>query len=258
MASPEFKVSPEQLQALETEREQLSRELEAAQQKQELLAQALREKEAVQAAPIAPVKVETPRPYVPTPSYNNTARVHSPKSKRGFLLALGGAFVASLFGGMYLMDGYETQNIPQAKVGGFYVNFDNAPKVQQTPPPINTVPAPIVRTGRIVNVEGGLALTPGASCTMVVKPNDLGNFNCRVNVTCENMYGGQSIVYGAEATGYGNCSWSGSTPLRFADRSATWQDGDGLLSYDLTKGMISIGDTNLNLDGYLVEIAINR
>jgi hypothetical protein len=252
MASPEFKVSPEQLQALEAEREQLSRELEASQKKQEALAQALREKETAQAAP-----VETPRPYVPTPSYN-TARVHAPKSKKGFLLALGGAFVASLFGGMYLMDGCEAPSVPQARVGGFYVNYDNAPKVQQAPKPVSTAPAPIVRTGRITNVEGGLALAPGASCTMLVKPNDLGNFNCRVNVTCENMYGGQSIVYGADATGYGNCTWSGSTPLRFADRAATWQDGDGLLSYDLNKGMISIGDTNLNLDGYLVEIAINR
>ena len=85
MASPEFKVSPEQLRALELEREQLAHELEAAQQKQEFLAQALREKETLQTAPIAPVNVniEIPRAYTPTPSYN-TARVHAPQAKRGF------------------------------------------------------------------------------------------------------------------------------------------------------------------------------
>lgn len=259
MASPEFKVSPEQLRALEVEREQLSRELEAAQQKQEALAQALRAKEEQVAKPIeapaAPLKVEAPRSYTPTPS--NTARVHAPKPKRGFLLALGGAFMVSLFGGMYMMEDCQSSQTAQTKVGNFYVNYDNTPKVQPAKP-VSTTPAPIVRTGYITNVEGGLALAPGAACKMVVRPNDLGNFNCRVSVTCENMYGSQSIVYGADATGYGNCSWSGATPLRFSDRSATWQDGDGLLSYDLNKGMISIGDTNLNLDGYLVEIAITR
>ena len=260
MASPEFKVSPEQLRALELEREQLSRELEAAQLKQEALAQALRTKEEQTAkpveAPVAPTPVEIPRAYIPTPS-NNTARVHAPKSKRGFLLALGGAFMISLVGGMYMMEGCQASKAAQTRVGNFHVNFDQAPKAQAAKP-ASTTPAPIVRTGYITNVEGGLALTPGAACKMVVRPNDLGSFNCRVNVTCENMYGGQSIVYGADATGYGNCAWSGATPLRFSDRSATWQDGDGLLSYDLNKGMISIGDTNTHLDGYLVEIAITR
>ena len=261
MASPEFKVSPEQLRALEVEREQLSRELEAAQQKQEALAQALRAKEAQTAQPVeAPVApIEIPRAYTPTPSYN-TARVQSPKSKRGFLLALGGAFMVSLVGGMYMMEGCQASKAAATKVGNFYVNFDNTKAVpsQAAAKPVSTTPAPIVRTGYITNVEGGLALAPGAACKMVVRPNDLGTFNCRVNVTCENMYGSQSIVYGADATGYGNCVWSGATPLRFSDRSATWQDGDGLLSYDLNKGMIYIGDTNLNLDGYLVEIAITR
>jgi hypothetical protein len=255
MASPEFKVSPEQLRAIEVEREQLSRELEAAQQKQEVLAQALRAKEAQTVeAPVAPI--EAPQTYTPTPSYNTT-RVQSPKSKRGFLLALGGAFMVSLVGGMYMMEGCQASKLPKTQIGNFHVNFDNAPKAQPAKP-VKTTPVPIMRTGYITNVEGGLALAPGAACKMVVRPNDLGTFNCRVNVTCENMYGSQSIVYGANATGYGNCAWSGATPLRFSDRSATWQDGDGLLSYDLNKGMISIGDTNLNLDGYLIEIAIAR
>jgi hypothetical protein len=250
MASPEFKVSPEQLQALEQEREQLARELEAAQKKQEVLAAALQAKEE-QAKQPAPPQVL----YVPAPA--PAARVNAPKTgKRGFLLAVGGAFMLSLIGGMYMMEGSCPSQLPKTQVNSFYVDFATPQAKPQAP--VSNVPAPMVRTGRIVNVEGGLPLAAGAACKMVVKPNDLGNFNCRVNVTCDNTYGGQSIVYGYDATGYGNCSWSGATPLRFADRQAAWQDGDGLLTYDLNKGMISIGDTNLNLDGYLVEIAITK
>lgn len=251
MASPEFKVSPEQLQALEQEREQLARELEASQKKQEALAAALQLKEEQVKQPAPPQVL-----YVPTPT--NTARVNAPKAgKRGFLLAVGGAFALSLIGGMYAMEG-GCPNAPKNQVGSFFVDFSAPQAKPQVQAPVSNVPAPMVRTGRVVNVEGGLPLAPGASCKMVVKPNDLGNFNCRVNVTCDNVYGGQSIVYGYDATGYGNCTWSGATPLRFADRQAAWQDGDGLLTYDLNKGLISIGDTNLNLDGYLIEIAITK
>ncbi len=99
--------------------------------------------------------------------------------------------------------------------------------------------ASIERSARVIETTGVRDLSPGNACTVRVAPVHMAEFNCHVEVVCQN---GQTL-YGALPTGYAHCDVDRRMGVtRAADAEPTAVDGDGAFTLDMIHQRMVVTD----------------
>jgi hypothetical protein len=96
----------------------------------------------------------------------------------------------------------------------------------------------VKREGFVTTVSGDAPASVGDVCSVSVRPaNSVRRTNCRVVVRC-----GEETLYGRTGAGYAHCDVRDGTPASATDMGDTSDDGDPILTLNLTAGNLIVSD----------------
>ena len=114
---------------------------------------------------------------------------------------------------------------------------------------------PTARHATLLDSEGDVVSDP-SSCAVRVLPTRSGRFNCLVRVMCDGQ-----VLYpdDAQRAGYVPCDIEDGVPVRAMDDGATATDGDPQVSFDMSRGTVTVADYDENgAIRYRATLALNQ
>lgn len=107
----------------------------------------------------------------------------------------------------------------------------------------------------IIDSEGELGLSPGATCEVRVLPVRTSEFNCLARVVCDGR-----VLYPnpTQTAGYVPCDIEGGQAVSAVDDGHTALDGDPLIRLDLRNGTVTVEDRGDGVSPFRATLRIGR
>lgn len=115
--------------------------------------------------------------------------------------------------------------------------------------------SPSEHEASIVESDGDLGLSPGASCEVRVLPVRTQMFNCLARVVCDGR-----VLYPnpTQTAGYVPCDVEGGQAVSAVDDGHTAADGDPLIRLDLRNGTVTVEDRGDGVSPFRATLRIGR
>ncbi len=95
----------------------------------------------------------------------------------------------------------------------------------------------VVRTGKVMKLEGTPGVAVGSACTVDVSPVTSSSHNCRIRVRC-----GGKLFYGDKNSGFNVCALKEGSIGRLVDERPSSKDSDPMLDMDLAEDTVTVAD----------------